>query len=385
MQQTKPTPSFAGQFLKNYRKSRNLSQEQFAYDLCIEPRALRAYENGERQLNNINELRRIADLLGIEPERLGIASSIYIPRAPEQIEEVIKHVWFLVEESRLQEALTVIRRLAHNLQTQITTEDPLLLRSLARAYHAAGYVISEATRASESYDAILHYEQMEAIARTINDHTLLNIALTYQGDMYRRLGKLTQAITYLEAARDTTPHADNAAKGNGIQLLGRAYLRVVLAGETERMKDFERAMAQAEELAFTFDPTTSSTQGHYGPGMVYEEYGRSYTDLGQPQKAMEYLELAQRTLPSTKFWELLEMISRAILLIKDGELQIGVQLAIDAANQSRAAGIERFVERIYNIQQHLDEEEDYHIRKQREIRQIGVSLREALGKGNREI
>ncbi len=64
MQQPKPTPSLAGQFLKNYRKSRNLSQEQFAYDLSIEPRALRAYENGERQLNNINELRRIADLLG---------------------------------------------------------------------------------------------------------------------------------------------------------------------------------------------------------------------------------------------------------------------------------------------------------------------------------
>src|SRR5205823_5427108 len=167
VQQPKPTPSFAGQFLKDYRKAHNLSQEQLAYDLCMEPRTLRAYENGERQLNNINELRRIADLLGIEPERLGLASSISIPRTPEHI---------------------------------------------------------------------------EAIARTLNDHTLLNIALTYQGDMYRRLGKHTQAITYLEAARDTTPHADNAAKGNGMQLLGRAYLRVVLAGNTERMQDFERAM-----------------------------------------------------------------------------------------------------------------------------------------------
>jgi hypothetical protein len=100
---------------------------------------------------------------------------------------------------------------------------------------------------------------------------------------------------------------------------------------------------------------------------------------------MEYLERARNELPSTKFWELLEMISRAILLIKDGELRIGVQLAIDAANQSRTAGIERFVERVYNIQQYLDEEEEYHLQKQREIRQIGVSLREALGKGNREI
>lgn len=104
--------------------------------------------------------------------------------------------------------------------------------------------------------------------------------------MYRRL-RPPQAITYLEAARDTTPQADNAARGNGMQLLGHAYLRIVLAGNAERMKDFERAMAKAEELAYTFDPTTSSTQGHDGPGMVYEEYGRSYTDLGQTHKAME--------------------------------------------------------------------------------------------------
>jgi tetratricopeptide (TPR) repeat protein len=144
-------------------------------------------------------------------------------------------------------------------------------------------------------------------------------------------------------------------------------------------------MAKAEELAYTLDPTTSSTQGQYGPGMVYEEYGRSYTDLGHIQQAMEYLERARDKLPSTKFWELLTMISQAIALIKDGELQPGVQLAIDAASQSRAAGMERFVERIYNIQQYLGDEEEYHLRKQREIRQIGVSLREALGKGNREI
>lgn len=79
------------------------------------------------------------------------------------------------------------------------------------------------------------------------------------------------------------------------------------------------------------------------------------------------------------------MISRAIALIKDGELQMGTQLAIDAAKQSQEAGIGRYLERIYNVQELLDEEEDNYARKQREIRQIGSSLREALGKGNREI
>ena len=80
MQKPKQTPSFAGQFLKDHRNSLQLSQEQFAFELNIEPRTLRAYENGERALHNIHELRRIADLLGVEPERLGVAASIYVPR-----------------------------------------------------------------------------------------------------------------------------------------------------------------------------------------------------------------------------------------------------------------------------------------------------------------
>jgi transcriptional regulator with XRE-family HTH domain len=373
--------SLLSQVLKEYRKEHGLTQEQLAADLHVEPRTLRAWEN-ERPTNNINELRRIADLLGIKPERLGIATAIYVPRTSEQIEEVIAHIWDLVEESRLQEAITTIKQLAYTLESQIVSEDPVLLRGLARTYHAAGYVTSEATRASESPKAIAYYKEMEKIARILDDHTLLNIALTYQGDMYRRLGNISKAVEYLEAARDTTPKADAAARGNGLQLLGRAYLR--LFGKS-KLDDFKRAMEAAEGLAHTFDPRTSSTQGHYSLGTVYEEYGRSYTELGQMQRALEYLDLADANLPATKFWKLLVMISRAIVLIKDGELQEGSKLAIEAAKQSQEAGIGRYLERLYNVQEYLDEEEDYYIRKQREIRQIGVSLREALGKGNKEI
>ncbi len=347
-QRARSIPSLAGQVLKKYRKEHNLTQEQLASDLLIEPRTYRAYENEEYPLNNVHELRRIADVLGIEPERLGIASSRYTPRNPEEIEEVIKHVWNLVEVSRLYEARETIERFVQNVQGQIASEDKAMLQSLARAYHTAGYVVSEATRAQESYAAILHYEQMETIARTLDDHTLLNISLTYQGDMFRRLGSYKKAISYLEAARDTTPNADAAAHGNGIQLLGRAYLR---NGE---LGNFERAMAEAEELAATFDPEESSTQGHYNIGTVYEEYGRSYADLRQTQKALDYLDRAQITLPQTKFWELLVLTSRAEALVKGGEFREGIQIAVEAAKQIKAGGIERYLDRIYGIQQYLD-------------------------------
>ena len=283
----------------------------------------------------------------------------------EQIEEIVRRAWSLVEESRMYQARTTIERLIQNIQAQITSEEPALLTSLAHAYHAAGYIVSEATRANKSYGAIMYYQQMETIARILNEHTLLDIALTYQGDMYRRLGNIPKAITYLEAARDTTPQADAAAKGNGIQLLGRAYLR---KGE---LGNFERAMAEAEKLTYMFDPATSSTRGHYNLGTVYEEYGRSYSDLGQMQKALEYLERAQANLPQTKFWELVVATARAEALVKGGELRDGIKLAIDATEQIRVAGTLRFLDRIYGIQQYLD-------KLTREIMQLSAPLREVL-------
>ncbi|HVB60881.1 MAG TPA: helix-turn-helix transcriptional regulator [Ktedonobacteraceae bacterium] len=364
----KSSPSLASHVLKEYRKAHNLTQEQLACELHMEPRTYRAYETGEYSLTNINELRRIADLLGIEPERLGIVSSAHIPYSSEEIEAVIEHIWSLIDASRLYEARNTIEHLIQNLRTQIATEDKEVLRSFARAYHTAGYVVSEATRANESYAAIRYYEQMEAIARTLNDDALLNIALTYQGDMFRRLGSITKAITYLEAARDTTPQADSAARGNGIQLLARAYLRKGDLGH------FEQAMAEAEALASTFDPAASSTQGHYNLGTVYEEYGRSYTELGQTQKALDYLDRAQSALPPTKFWELLVVTSRAEAFVKGGEFHVGVQMAIEAAEQIQAAGIQRYMDRIYGIQQYLD-------RLTREIGQITLPLRELLDGG----
>jgi len=281
----------------------------------------------------------------------GTIELISVPRTQEEIEAALQHAWGLVEESRLREARALIERLAHHLRTHITSEKPTLLRSLAQTYHAAGYIVSEATKASQSYEAMLYYKEMETIARLINDDTLLNIALTYQGDMHRRLGNLDKAAILLEAARDTTPHADSAALGNGIQLLARVYLR---KGD---LKSFDRAMKTSEELSYSIDPGTSSTRGHYSPGTVYEEFGRSYSDLGKTEKAMEYLERAEQNLPNTKFWELLLATAKAMALIKGNDLDAGVKLAIEVTQEIKRVGVLRYLDRIHLMNTYLENQE----------------------------
>jgi transcriptional regulator with XRE-family HTH domain len=349
MAKPKTSPSLLGQVLKNYRKEHDLTQEQLAFDLEVEPRTLRTWEN-EHPLNNVHELRRIADVLGIEPERLGLAASLYVPKTPQQIDDIVEHVWSLMDEVRVKEARTIIEKLVRDVSQQIVTEDHTLLRSLAHAYQAAGYVASMSARTSEVPLAIHYYHEMETVARIINDQTLLNIALTYQGDMYRRLGDMSEAIAYLEAARDTTPLANVAARGNGLQLLGRASFL------NRDVRSFEQAMAAAEELASTVDPVNNSIHGHYNLGLIYEEYAKSYAAMGKTQKALDYVKRAKAALPRTPNNRVLLMIVRAEALIYGGEIDSGEPLAIEAARSSKIQGHHRRLERIQNIKRYLHQQ-----------------------------
>src|SRR5579883_2074270 len=325
-------PSLVGLCLKDYRKKYDLTQEQLAADLSVDVRTLRRWENGETPLSDINELKCIADRLGIEPDRLGVAASVYLPLTLEQINETIESIWHLVEEARTAEAQLLVDRLVQDLTRQITGENDPLLYKLAQAHHLAGYVKSMRTRANEIVLPLSNYQEMEKIARILHDETLLNIALTYEGDMLCRGGDTVRSIEYLEAARDTTPQAEIAARGNGMQLLARAFLRA------NRTADFERAMKESEEIAATITPQASSTRSQYSLGTVYEEYGRSYAQLGEMQKAMEYLDKAEASLESTKHWEILIKTARAIALVRGGEIENGVQIAIESAELCKKHG-----------------------------------------------
>ena len=71
----KDRSSAVGYVIRKHRKSRGLTQKQLAGELGVEARTLRMYENGERVLESISDLRRIADLLEIDPIELGLAAS----------------------------------------------------------------------------------------------------------------------------------------------------------------------------------------------------------------------------------------------------------------------------------------------------------------------
>src|SRR6476646_4737951 len=104
VQREKQRASMAGQVLRAYRTLHGLTQKQLAGELGVEARTLRMYENGERALENISDLRRIADLLEIDPIELGLAASRQSISTAAQIQEVVAHVAALMLQACFIEA-----------------------------------------------------------------------------------------------------------------------------------------------------------------------------------------------------------------------------------------------------------------------------------------
>src|SRR5260370_4228645 len=200
---------------------------------------------------------------------------------------------------------------------------------------------------------------MEDIERIMNDQTPLNIALTYHGDMLRRKGDTGRAVQYLEGARDTTPQAELASRGNNAQLLARVYL------VSNNLKAFEREMHIAEELAYQVEG--GATHGSYNLGTVFEEYGKSYSRLGELNKGLRYLDLANEALPQTKRWEIVLKASRAEALIRGGELKEGMSLAREPPLLAHALAHLIILKPVHGIKNYLSEQGSRYIKATAEL------------------
>ncbi|MBX5449082.1 hypothetical protein [Thermogemmatispora sp.] len=115
-------------------------------------------------------------------------------------------------------------------------------------------------------------------------------------------------------------------------------------------------MKQAEALApERFSPTVAGLPLFYNRGTVYEEYARRCADLGQAQLAFHYLDLAQHSLPATRFWELMLLTARVIVLVKAHEVDAGTSLALDLLPELKQKGLQRFLDRLHFVQRSLDQ------------------------------
>ncbi|MGH2480821.1 MAG: hypothetical protein ACRDHW_14305 [Ktedonobacteraceae bacterium] len=207
------------------------------------------------------------DRLDIPYKDPGIAASIYIPITLEEINTKVDRIWSLIDEAHINEAYAVAENLVLEASQRVGTGDVQTLHTLARMYHAAAHATSLSLKTEEVGQMLYYYQQMEYFARQLKDDTLVNISLAYQGDMLRRKGDIAHAIQCLEKARDTTPQADEAARGNALQLLARAYI------QGQQSESFDTVIKEAEDLAYAIEQQNNSVR-QFNLGYVVIPYAR---------------------------------------------------------------------------------------------------------------
>src|SRR6266536_798241 len=139
-----------GNALVEYLQKHNMQQQPLADYLSIDIRTLKRWISGDTILRDIHELKRMANLLSVDPESLVIAT-LNIPPTPEQIDTAVDRAWSLINEARISEARALIEKLV--LDT-VPSDNPILLRSLIRAYHATAFAASLNVRTNEVSQAI---------------------------------------------------------------------------------------------------------------------------------------------------------------------------------------------------------------------------------------
>src|SRR5579864_840027 len=117
MPQKEPKPRFVtplSQVLTEYLEAHPMNQLDFAEYLNIGERTLRRWKNGEDVLTDIRELKRIAELLEVSPERLGVAAS-FSPPTPDEIDVSIDHAWKLIKAAKYSEANVLVEKLIRDI------------------------------------------------------------------------------------------------------------------------------------------------------------------------------------------------------------------------------------------------------------------------------
>lgn len=271
-----------------------------------------------------------------------------------QLDKMVVAIWSLLTEARVYEAKSMTEELLRDVQMYEENYEhekpPPLLENIAHAYHVAGYTASMSVRDPNAFVALQYYEKMECIAHDLRHATLYVIALTYRGDAYRRLGNLDQAKACLQKAYTYTPRPDDAALGNCAQLLGRIYFCL------KDFRLFEMVMTEAEQIAQTIDQEQNSLHGQYCLGTVYIDYARSYHQLGQMQKAFDYLQQAEAVLPQSPHWQTLLIATRGLLLVRSGDFQRGMPDVVEAVRRGYEHGNQRLLDRFYALEQHLNKQ-----------------------------
>jgi len=344
METTKPYPNN----VKACIKRQGYTLQEVADEIGISRRTLTSYVSGSVPIPK-NYLEKIAYTIACDVEDLVIRSSVRndpqtstivlashitpsflaeqtLNERLDHAESVINLAWDAWFASKPKQAGRELNRLLPKLQQMLNASmlsvQKLQTQELIIRCHGLLGVIS--LDALENNTALFHYTHAQQIASEIHDTEQAITYLALMGDVLRRQNEKQQAISLMENARDKANDATQATLGHVLQLLAYTY------ADTGNESAFEHAIKEATDLLAFTGEARDSAKKEFVPFEIYEIRGKASRDLGKPLNALNYLELAEKSLhveAVTPRWHALLDISKGQAFCDAGDLTTGVELA----------------------------------------------------------
>ncbi len=353
---TAPMAQETGRNIREARLTKGLTQEKLAEEVDVDDRTVRMWESGERS-PSFDHRKELVRVLSIQPELLGLQK-----RTDFLLEEalsLIKHTKLSFDQGAVMSVRSNAGLLVRNLSRQVKRGDVDLFVPLIHSlYLRSGLLLSVDNNISLALDG---FKQIKSLASKIGDQTWLCIALTYQAEIYRRMGDYQKALRIFKKA-PRGQDVDIAAIGNYQQFLARLYVS---------LNDFEaakKAMCEAEKCALMSQGHSNDLYIFFDLCSVYVDYAHIHMKLGDIRNGLNYIDKAEEELAKrgliAPYWlvpiqllkaELLLMIftahtdtSTSKSILDDPDYLEGARLVVETYKLAREYGDQRQIRSVIN-------------------------------------
>jgi transcriptional regulator with XRE-family HTH domain len=331
-----------GGILRSYRHAGGLTQQHLADLLGFDRTYISMIERGRRSIADRGTLAHIARTLAIPPYMLGIAD-------PDDADftamlafgaSVIRLADVARQGGRAADAVDELWPLITRLEARVAAghAEPEAMRLLAQAQVSFGVALGNLLPEEQLATAARWTGRALRIAGSLGDRALLASVLRMHGNELRKAGRVTASITRLQQSLQIDDHP--ARRGSALVLLARA------AAESGQAELFDTVAEQCVQAL----KATNGDEVLFNAFTVREVRIRGLLATGRTGQAVDLAEsLVAGDRPPTPQWGVIERITTAEVLAKEGDKDAAVGMLSSALSDAETLRLPHQVQRIIRL------------------------------------
>lgn len=379
-----------GELVKAYRKQCGYTQEELAHLWGHSRGYVAQIEQGQRKLDNMVQVVRLADILNIPQEKLeaigkGIPARKSDVQASSFSDQAILHtllassretvrlsylIWLADQSPLIEEQ---VRELILKLGFALTTAHGEMVKPAQQLLAYAHQMLGKIAFDRLDYAAAGgHFSEMIDLGQILNDAHIISLGMIRQGDVLRKKGRYETALRCFEAAKPYADATDQSIQGLRYINIARSYY--FLGDE----KKFLQSIHPALDIATHMKKESERFAYWFNLDVVLQFQASGYTALRKPEKAIEIYQQIERSRP---FRPLRDQgaytIEKARAYLEVGDVATGLDLSLKGLQMASEYRSKRHITRLEATYNHLLTTP---FGKEKKIRTLRDALREAQSK-----